>query len=190
MKNKIAITMMLGALTLAPAAFAQTSSQTSTMQEQSAAHDPKYLDMMTEHHKGGIKMAEMASKKAESKEVKNMAEKLVKDQKKELKQMQEWREQKFASAPKSEQMPPKMDMSKLENSTGKEFDTNFAMMMAQHHEEGIKMTEEAIPKLQNNQIKEFAQSTTKNQTKEMKELHNLHSSLEKNTSKGTGSQED
>lgn len=189
MKHFLGVSLLLGALVISPIALSQTSNHSHTM-EKGASHDPHFLDMMSEHHKDGIKMAEMAADKAQNKEIKAMAQKIAKDQKKELKQMQEWRQQKYSSAPKSEQMPSKMDMTKLENAKGSEFDKNFVMMMAKHHEEGIKMAEEAIPMLENGQIKQFAQNATKNQTKEMKQLHNLHSSLDKNTSKGTGSSEE
>ena len=147
MKHFFGVSLLLGAIAFAPGVFSQTTTTHNHAMEKGASHDPHFLDMMTEHHKDGIKMAEMASEKAESKEIKAMAQKIAKDQKKELKQMQEWRQQKYSSAPKTEQMPPKMDMSKLENSKGAEFDKNFAMMMTKHHEEGIKMAQEALPML-------------------------------------------
>lgn len=189
MKNSALIGLALTGLIFSGTAFTESTQKKmdqAAMMEKSSGHDPHFLDMMSEHHKDGIKMAEMASQKAESKEIKTMANKILKDQKKELKQMQEWRQDKFASVPKSQEMPSKMDMSKLETSKGAEFDKNFAMMMASHHEDGIKMAQEAIPMLKNSQIKQFAQNSTKNQTKEMHQLHEMHSSLEKKTSTGTG----
>lgn len=186
MKHFFYLSLVLGVLSLSPVASSQPSSQHNHSMEKGASHDPHFLDMMSQHHKEGIKMAEMAATKAESKDIKAMAEKIAKDQKEELKQMQEWRQKKFSSAPKSEQKPSKMDLSKLENAKGAEFDKTFAMMMAKHHEDGIKMAQEAIPMLKDNQVKQFAQNATKNQTREMKKLHSLHSSLEKKSSTGTG----
>lgn len=188
MKNSALLGLALTGMIFSGTAFTESTQKKMdhAAMMKTTGHDPHFLDMMIEHHKDGIKMAEMATQKAQGQEIKTMANKILKDQKKELKQMQEWRQEKFASIPKSEDMMPKMDMNKLENSKGAEFDKNFVMMMASHHEDGIKMAEEAIPMLKNNQIKQFAQNASKNQTKEMNQLHEMHSSLEKKTSTGTG----
>lgn len=181
------ISLLLGTLAFSGASFSETHQHKHSMTK-GAKHDPHFLDMMIEHHKDGIKMTEMAQKKAESKEIKELAQKIASDQKKELNQMQQWRE-KYSSASQSDEMVPKMDMSELQNAEGKEFDKKFAEMMAKHHEDGIKMSQEAIPMLENKQIKQFAQNSVKNQTREVKQLHSLHSSIEKKTSTGTGSEE-
>lgn len=186
MKKFFEASLIIGALTLSSAAFPQMKEMHKHSMEKGPEHDPHFLDMMTTHHKDGIKMAQLATERAESKEVKSMAQKILRDQKNELKQMQEWRQGKYSSAPKSKQITPKVDMSQLEEAKGADFDKNFAKMMAKHHEEGIKIAEEAIPMLENNQIKQFAQNTTKNQTIEMKQLKDLFSSLQKKTSTGTG----
>lgn len=191
MKKFVIFTFVISSLAIATVSFSETYKHPhNAASEQSTGHDPHFLDMMSAHHQDGIKMAEMAADKAETREIKAVANKIVKDQKKELKQMQEWRKDQFSSIPKSEEMPPKMDMSKLEDAEGKEFDKTFAHLMAKHHEDGIKMAKEAIPSLKNQQVREFAQTATKNQTKEMQLLHNLHTSLDKKTSEGTGSSEE
>lgn len=189
MKNKLLFTTIFLSLTNGITVSADTNKMKHdhAAMEQSTGHDPHFLDMMSEHHKDGIKMAEMAVEKAESKEIKSVASKIAKDQRKELQQMQEWRKKQFSSVPKTDEKPPKMDMSKLEESKGKEFDKQFAMMMAKHHEDGIKMAEEAIPSLKNDQIKKFAQIATKNQSKEKDLLHKLHTGLDQKSSTGTGS---
>jgi len=139
--------------------------------------DPQFLDKMIIHHQDGIKMAKMATDRAQTPEIKSMAEKILKDQSKEVDQMKKWRQEQFASTPKTNDMPKKMDMSKLENAKGKEFDQTFAHMMSEHHSEGIKMMEKALPELKNEQIKEFAQTAERNQKTELKNLESLQSSL-------------
>lgn len=156
----------------------------------SSAHDPHFLDMMSAHHRDGINMAQMATEKAQSPEIKAVATKVIKDQTKELEQMKTWRQRHFSSVPKSEDMPPKMDMSKLENASGNEFDKTFAEMMAKHHEDGIKMSESMVGNLKNDEVRKFAEKSIEKQGKEKDHLEQLQASLDKDTSKGTGSSEE
>jgi len=57
------------------------------------AFDAMFIDMMTQHHQGAIKMAESASSKLEHAEVKEMAKKVVAEQKKEIAQMEQWKKE-------------------------------------------------------------------------------------------------
>ena len=133
-------------------------------------------------------MAEMALKKGHTKEIKAVANKILKDQSSEIKQMEAWRERKFAGVPKAEEMPSKMDMSKLESSKGKDFDKMFAQMMAKHHEGGIQMSKELSSQLQDPEIKKFAEKVSKNQLNERDHLKDLQTSMEKNSGRSTSSQ--
>ena len=156
--------------------------------EKNTNADAHFLDMMSMHHKDGIKMAEMAADKAQTKEVKAVADKIIKDQEKELKQMNTWRDRKFSSVAKSEETLPKMDMSKLEEAKGKAFDQEFTKMMAQHHEDGIKMGKDFTAKLEDQDIKKFAEKMSSNQMKEKDHLKHLQLSLSKQTGRSTSSQ--
>lgn len=138
-----------------------------------ASYDAKFLDQFSEHHRDAIKMGEMALSKAENPEVKKMAKKMVSDQKEEVAQMTEWREQFFSSAPKSKSEMPKMDLTSLKSKTGKDFDLAFLDMMTKHHEQGISMAKGASDKLFNPQIKTFAQSAIMNQDRERQELDEM-----------------
>ncbi len=139
--------------------------------------DAHFLDMMTQHHKDGIEMSQMAVDKSQNAELKKMAEKMVKDQTKEVEQMQKWRTDQFASVPAMDHAMPKMDMSSMNDAKGAEFDKAFSKMMSQHHQDGIKMANAAAPKLTNKEVKKFAQNVVKNQTKEKQHLTKLHSKI-------------
>lgn len=140
-----------------------------------APADAKFLDQFSEHHQEAIKMAEMAEDKAQSQELKKIAEKMVKDQKKEVQQMQTWRQRFYPNAPKSPMEMPKMDMSKLEKAQGHEFDMVFAEMMSKHHDQGIQMVESVSDELSNPQVKKFAQQSAKNQEKDKQKLAKMKS---------------
>lgn len=192
MKNKLFLGALVCSLTLSLPAFsagkhsAGHGAGTQTM----SSHDPHFLDMMSVHHMDGIKMAQLAAEKAQSPDIKTVAGKVIKDQTKEIEQMKNWRQSHFSSVPKSEDMPPKMDMSKLENASGKEFDRTFAEMMAKHHEDGIKMAQSMVGDLKNKDVKNFAEKSIEKQGKEKDYLEQLQASLEKDTSSGTGTSEE
>lgn len=178
MKAYILPVFLLLSITPFRPAFSQTSPASSTQVEKTQmSGDAHFLDMMTEHHRDGIKMAEMASQKAQSKEIKNLAVKMLRDQQKEVKQMQTWRENKFSVEPKMEAMSEKVDMSKLENADGKKFDKEFTDMMIQHHKDGIQMARENSNLLKDDEVKKFADNMIKNQTKEKEQLQKISSSL-------------
>lgn len=135
--------------------------------------DAKFLDQFSEHHMDGIKMAQMAQKKAQSADLKKMAKKMVNDQSKEVEQMKKWRSELFPSAAKAEMDMPKMDMTKLEKTSGHEFDMAFSEMMTKHHQQGIDMINGVSDELKNSQVKKFAQEAAKNQSEEKDRLEKM-----------------
>lgn len=136
-----------------------------------------FLEMMSEHHKDGIKMAEMALSKAESKGVKSLANKISRDQKAETQKMQSWKKSWYPKENVAVDMP-KMDMSKLEAASGKEFDKEFLAMMTKHHQDGIEMMNASMPKLQHKESKSLAEKGVKKQTAEIEQMEKLQSSIQ------------
>lgn len=57
------------------------------------AFDAMFIDMMTRHHQGAVKMAQTALKKAQHKEIKELAQKVVDEQKKEVAKMAKWKKE-------------------------------------------------------------------------------------------------
>ncbi|OWW21837.1 hypothetical protein AYR66_22410 [Noviherbaspirillum denitrificans] len=55
--------------------------------------DVMFIDMMTKHHEGAVKMAQVAGKKAEHAEVKELAGKVISAQNKEIAQMAKWKKE-------------------------------------------------------------------------------------------------
>lgn len=138
--------------------------------------DIVFLDQFSEHHTEAIKMAEMAVSKASDPQVKQMAEKMASDQKKEIAQMKKWRKEIDASAPRGMLEMPKMDMSGLREKSGREFDVTFLDMMSRHHSQGVEMAKAAVDKVSNLQVKAFAQAAADNQDRERKHLEQMRNS--------------
>lgn len=179
MKYLFVFILALVPLTFASAAGQSTSHKGHTSSEMSSGHDAHYLESFSAHHRDGIEMAKLAEKKARDPQLRKMASKIIKDQNEELNQMQMWKEKFFSNVQSEEEAPKKMDMSKLQEAQGKEFDARFAEMMAKHHQDGIKMTKEMLPQLQQEDVKRFAEKSITKQTEEIQKLKNLSKKAEK-----------
>lgn len=55
--------------------------------------DLMFIDMMIPHHQGAIEMARDAMAKAEHQEIKDLAQKMITEQQKEIDQLQQWKSQ-------------------------------------------------------------------------------------------------
>jgi predicted outer membrane protein len=142
-------------------------------------HDAHYLDSFSAHHRDGIAMARLAEQKAQDPELKKLAAKMVKEQTQEMDQMKKWRDQYFPNVQSMEEKPEQVDLSKLEEAKGKEFDSQFAKMMIQHHEDGIKLTKDVSSTLKNEKIKNFADQSVSKQNEEIKRLNEISKKLDR-----------
>ena len=147
----------------------------------SAPYDLQFLDTMIHHHQGAVEMAETALKKTSNAELKTFAQKIIDDQKKEIAQMNEWREKWFSGKPRAQnmEMPGMADsmkmmtgdeMKKYEAATGKDFDVLFLDMMTPHHAGAVVMAKEALQKAQHPEIKTLANQIIKAQEAEIKQM--------------------
>lgn len=162
-----------------------TSSAPSPSAERPAAlasngYDLQFIDSMTEHHRSAVQMGKMASTKASHEELRAMGQKVVDAQDREIAQMKTWRDQWFTNAPVAvdHSMPGMkqsmgMDMSKLMQSSGAEFDHEYIDMMTKHHEAGIAMAKDALEKSKRDEVKGLAQKIIEDQSKENEMMKGL-----------------
>ena len=144
-------------------------------------YDLQFIDTMTHHHQGALDMAKVAVAKTNNQELKAFAQKIIKDQEKEIAQMKDWREKWYAGKPAamnmempgmSEGMKMMMgdEMKKFEAATGKEFDLMFLDMMTPHHQGATEMAKEALTKAEHPEIKTLANQIIKAQDEEIKKM--------------------
>jgi uncharacterized protein (DUF305 family) len=157
-------------LILSSLAFAESKPDVSFSAE------AQFISDMSMHHSDAVKMAKMAQMKSDNQAVKALAHKISVDQTKEISQLKGWKARWYSSF-KPETMVQMMDMSKLETAKGKEFNTAFLNMMIQHHQAGVIMSNEALPKLKRKQVKSFAENVVSKQTAEISEMETLKGSL-------------
>jgi uncharacterized protein (DUF305 family) len=181
MKNTFAVAILTACLITAPIYSASAHEDgkpgASSSQAEQQPFDIQFLDTMVKHHEDGIEMFKMASAKAENADVKAMAEKMTQDQEKEIPELQALRNQIKPDAPRAvnENMPGMMpmDMSKLENKTGSDFDRTFLTMTIEHHKGAIKMADAALKKSQSKAVKEKAQMMHDMQSKEVSRMEGM-----------------
>lgn len=124
-------------------------------------------------------MAEMVPGKAKSDRIKQIAQKIVTDQQKEIGQMTGWLKQWHNKSPEDHKMPAasmkmmQAHMSELNAAQGEEFDKKWAKAMAMHHESAISMAQLAIDKAQHKEVKEMAKTIVSTQKAERQELLKL-----------------
>lgn len=141
------------------------------------AYEAQFLDRMTQHHREGIEMAEVAQAKSQNKVIKQMTQKMIQDQSQEIEQMQQWRKQKYGDIPKTKEMPSSVDMTELNTATGKVFDKRFLDKMTEHHDIGKIMFQEARETSTNKQIKKFSKKGAIQQEEEIENMQRLKSTL-------------
>lgn len=117
--------------------------------------DVTFATDMIPHHRQAVEMAELASSRAKSPEVKDLATQIMNAQDPEIQTMSGWLTSWGKPVPEnmsgmdmSGSMPGMMsrdDMDSLMNASGQDFDQMFLAMMTEHHQGAIEMakTEQA-----------------------------------------------
>jgi len=141
--------------------------------------DLQFLDTMIAHHQGAVDMAKMVGGKTENAELEKFAEQITADQTKEIAQMKQWRDEWFAGKPSAMNMEMpgmkesmQMDMGKLANATGRDFDAAFVEMMVPHHAGAVVMSRDALNKAEHQEIKTLAGQIIQGQEAEIKLMQN------------------
>lgn len=157
-------------LTVSTFAFPQNAAPAEAANSQQMGADLKFIDSMVEHHKSGIAMAEMAEKRAKSKELRKLAKKMERGQQKDIRKMNRWRSQWFRDAPQASMPMDPSPMQKLTDAAAADFDRIFAETMIAHHRQAIDMSQQMMPMLKKQQLKTLASKGVQMQKSEIEAL--------------------
>ena len=150
-----------------------------------AQYDLRFIDAMTPHHQGAVKMATDALQKSQRPEVKQLAHSIIADQNREIKQMKQWRQAWYPNRSNTPvaydaQMGHSMAMSHGQmqgmmmngnlGTADAQYDRRFINMMIPHHEGAIVMAQDALNKSHRPQIKRLAQSIITSQQQEIDQM--------------------
>jgi uncharacterized protein (DUF305 family) len=148
---------LLLALVLAPPAAAQLTGRDPAPNPTSAAVEMEFLRGMVPHHRGAIAMAGLATQKATRPELRELAARMIEDQRNEMAQMtaflRDWygveppagaempMEAMMGMAPMLHNLLPdeRARMARLEALIGPAFDVEFMSAMTDHHAMAIAM---------------------------------------------------
>ncbi|MFF4268425.1 DUF305 domain-containing protein [Streptomyces sp. NPDC001536] len=165
-----------------------SSSPSSSTAAAHNAQDVSFAQGMIPHHRQALEMAELATDRASSAEVKDLAARIEKAQDPEIKTMSGWLKSWGEEVPEagasmpgmdhgaSSGMPGMMDdadMETLGKASGKGFDTMFLTMMVEHHEGAVDMAETEKAKGRYAAATAMADDIITGQTAEITEMNKL-----------------
>ncbi len=143
--------------------------------------DPDYdfAQMMAMHHQGAINMAEKELASGTDSTLKSIAQKTITANKAGIQKLQDFtKKHKPTTGDTATTMRMLHPMNKMmgqmheQNMSDKNVDQNFAQMMIQHHQIGNEMAREFLKQGKTTEMKQMAQKTIDQQTKDIEELQN------------------
>ncbi|GAA3716069.1 DUF305 domain-containing protein [Nonomuraea antimicrobica] len=148
------------------------------------AADVKYVQDMVVHHRQAMDMALLAPNRAESAQLKTLADRIQAAQGPEIQFMSTWlreEEQKVPEHHAAHEGMPGMatpeQMEALKAAKGKDFDRLFLELMINHHLGAIKMSEQVLTHGSHIRIEELASDVSVTQTAEIRRMQELQKAL-------------
>ncbi len=144
------------------------------MQSMKATGDADYdfAMMMKHHHEGAIDMAKAEVGGGTDAQLKQMAQKMIDDQQKEIDQFNQFMQgnQPTGNSDYGQKAMGMMTpMSEIKMESGS-LDAMFASMMIPHHQDAVKMAKEYLKVAKNQDMKKIATNINQTQPKEIQEL--------------------
>ena len=133
--------------------------------------DQEFLAKMTDHHAGMIEMAQAAMTKASRPATQTDAHNLHTKQQAESDSMVAMIRTDFNGSHTPTVMPEnRMMMDSLAAKSGTAYDREFYAQTVRHHQEGIRMIDEYLPRLTNDKVRSMAERMKADQQKEIAEF--------------------
>ncbi|WP_327265880.1 DUF305 domain-containing protein [Streptomyces sp. NBC_01232] len=165
-------------------ASASPSASASAAQGQHNAADAAFAKGMIPHHRQAVEMADLAPTRADSAEVKQLAEEIKKAQDPEIKTLSGWLASWGEQVPAEGAMDHSMhgagggmmtaeEMENLKNASGKAFDTAFMELMIKHHEGAVAMAKTEQKDGSYQPAKDMADAIVTSQTAEITRMNGL-----------------
>lgn len=159
------------------------SASASASQGQHNAADTAFAQGMIPHHRQAVEMADLATSRAGSAEVKKLAEQIKKAQDPEIRTLSGWLTSWGEEVPAEGAMDHSAhgtggmmtaeEMDQLEKASGKAFDTAFMEMMIKHHEGAVAMAKTEKTDGAFLDAKKMADAIITSQTAEITQMNNL-----------------
>ncbi len=154
---------------------------TGTIADSNAPFDQRFLDQMIVHHQGAVMSAQMMIADSARPELRDLAQRVITGQQREIDQMRQWRQDWYGMA-NSGTLPGMMsggmmggammnrDQMRQMMGANADFDRMFLQMMIPHHQAAISMAEQALTQADHPEIKTLAQGIITTQRAEISEM--------------------
>jgi len=152
-----------------------------TIANSNAPFDQRFLDQMIVHHQGAVMSAQMMIADSARPELRDLAQRIITGQQREIDQMGQWRQDWYGTAT-SGALPGMMNGSMMGAAmmnraqmrqmmgSNANFDRMFMQMMIPHHEAAIAMAQQALTQADHPEIKTLAQGIITTQRAEIGEM--------------------
>ena len=146
-----------------------------------ASFDQRFLDQMIVHHQGAVMSAQMMIADSARPELRDLAQRIITGQQREIDQMRQWRQDWYGTAANRTLLgmmnggmtgAAMMDREQMRQMMGAsaDFDRMFLQMMIPHHEAAIAMAQQALAQAEHSEIKTLAQGIITTQRAEVGEM--------------------
>ena len=142
-----------------------------------SAADVMFAQMMIPHHQQAVDLGEIASTRAQSPEVIELAQQIAQEQAPEIALMKSWLENAGASEHMDHEMAmdgmlTDAELETLKKASGAEFDRLFLTGMIAHHEGAVAMAQDVIDS-ENPDVAELAKAIIESQTAQIEYMKEL-----------------
>ncbi|MEU7008890.1 DUF305 domain-containing protein [Streptomyces sp. NPDC046332] len=144
------------------------------------AADFQYAQMMIVHHRQALTMTALVPDRAESTQIKKLADRITAAQKPEIGAMEGWlktnggpREQTGHDHHTMPGMATEAQLATLRNAKGKAFDELFLKLMITHHDGAVTMAAEVLGSGNNVLVEEMANDVIAQQTAEISRMRSM-----------------
>ncbi|GAA4465183.1 DUF305 domain-containing protein [Nibrella saemangeumensis] len=137
--------------------------------------DHDFASMMKMHHQSAVEMSNLEIKQGKSQAVKDKAAKIKAANQKEITELTQFlnTHKPTASASKFGQSAMQMMHNGKKHSMTSNIDKDYALMMIQHHQQGIDMARAFLKEGKTDKMKALANKIIKDQTKDIEDLKSL-----------------
>ena len=138
--------------------------------------DKAFIDAMVPHHQGAVEMAQVALENAEHEEIIELSRNIISSQQAEIEELKAIKQEEFGTS----QVPMEMSQQQMrgmgmmmdpqELANKEPFDKAFIDAMIPHNQSAIEMSQVALDKSDNPQIKELAENIISAQQEEIEQM--------------------
>jgi uncharacterized protein (DUF305 family) len=134
--------------------------------------DQRFLDQMIMHHEGAVMSTQMMIADSERPELRDLAQRIITGQQRELDQMRQWRTAWYGSAGAPPDHSGMMNGGGMGQMMGDNADADhmYLQMMIPHHQAAISMAQQALAQAEHPEIKTLAEGIIATQQAEIEEM--------------------